>query len=271
MNRTLPLLSLSAAWLCSVPSGASAAEVDARPPNRLTLTASGSRQDDVDDGGTASLNYLHYFTPNTLFGIGAEHQFIGEASLTFGSARVAWGHGNPGARTTLFGEANQGSGDDDGRDFDYSVYVLGISQALTPKLSLELEAREIDIDTTSGTLPKLGVSYLWTPRLLTYLSYAKSFDDNLGTELTTARIDYYGSLVNLKLGAATGRANSAVLTLQRGISLPATESKQGYIGIGKTFKRWEVLLLADYLETDLVEKTTLTLSFTTYLGARGTR
>ena len=271
MNRTVPLLSLSVAWLCSLPNGASAAEVDARPPNRLTLTASGSRQDDVDDGGTGSLNYLHYATPNTLFGVGAEHQFIGDATLTFGSARMAWGRGDPGSRTTVFGEVNQGAGDDDGRDFDYSVYVFGVSQALTRKLSLELEAKQIDIDTTDGTLPKLGVSYLWTPRLLTYASYAKSFGGNLGTELTTARIDYYGALVNLKLGVATGRANSAVLSLQRGISLPATRSNQGYIGIGKSFKRWEVQLLADYLETDLIEKTTLTLSFTAYLGARVTR
>jgi hypothetical protein len=271
MNRTLPLLSLSIAWICSLPSGAPAAEVDARPPNRLTLTASGSRQDDVDNGGTGSLNYLHYATPNALFGVGAEHQFIGEAALSFGSARMAWGRGDPGSRTTLFGEGNQGTGDDDGREFDYSVYVLGVSQALTTKLSFELEAKEIDIDTTNGTLPKFGVSYLWTPRLLTYASYAKSLGGNLGTELTTARIDYYGSLVNLKLGAATGRANSAVLSLQRGISLPATQSKQGYIGIGKSFRRWEVQLLADYLETDLVEKATLTLSFTAYLGARVTR
>src|SRR5687768_1141007 len=104
MNRSLPLLSLSVAWLCSLPNGAPAAEVDARPPNRLTLTASGSRQDDVDNGGTGSLNYLHYVTPNSLFGVGAEHQFIGEATLSFGSARMAWGRGDSGSRTTLFGE-----------------------------------------------------------------------------------------------------------------------------------------------------------------------
>ena len=271
MNRTLPLLSLSVAWFCSLPSDAPAAEVDARPPDRLTLTASGSRQDDVDDGGAGSLNYLHYVTPNTLFGVGAEHQFIGEATLTFGSARAAWGRGAPGSRTTLFGEANQGQGDDGGRGFDYSVYVLGISRALTAKLSFELEGKEFDIDTTHGTLPKVGVSYLWTPRLLTNAAYAKSFGGNLGTELTTARIDYYGSLANLKLGAATGRANPDVLRLQPGITMPATETRQGYIGIGKNFKQWEVLILADYLETDLVEKVTLTLSFTAYLGARGTR
>jgi hypothetical protein len=272
MNRTTALLSFSLASLCSLlPGQASAADVDARPPNRLTLTAGGSRQHGVDDGGTGSLNYLHYITPNALFGLGGEHQFIGDATLTFGSVRAAWGRGEPGSRTTLFGEALYGDGDDDGRKFDYSVYVLGITQALTTKLSVDLEAKEFDIDTTTGTLPKLGVSYLWSPRLLTYVSYAKSFSGNLGTELTSARIDYYGSVLNLKMGASTGRANPAVIATLEGIAIPATQSKQGYLGIGKTFSRGEVQLIGDYLEAGEVEKVTLTLSFTAYLGARVTR
>jgi TonB dependent receptor len=271
MNRTIAPLSFALLCVCSLPRNAPAAEVDARPPNRLTLTASASRQDDVDDGGTGSLNYLHYLTPNALLGVGVEHQFIEEATLTFGSARAAWGRGEPSSRTTLFGEAHYGDGDDDGREYGYSVFALGINQALTTKLSLELEARDFDIDTTNGVLPKFGVSYLWSPRLLTYIAYAKSVSGNLGTELMTGRIDYFGSYFNLKLGGATGEANPAVLILQPGITLPATQSKQGYMGIGKTFKRGEVLFIADYLETGEVEKVTLTLSFTAYLGARVTR
>jgi TonB dependent receptor len=268
MNRYLALASLSLIGMGSLPFPARAAEIDARPPNRLTLTASGSRQDEVDDGGTGSLNYLHYLTPNALFGVGAEHQFIEDATLTFGSLRAAWGRGESGSRTTLFGETNYGEGDDDGRQYDYAVYALGISQALSTKLSVELEARDYDIDTTHGTLPKLGVSYLWTPRFLTYVSYAKSVSGNLGTELTAGRMDYYGSVLNLKLGASSGRANPAVLILQPGIALPATETRQGFIGIGKTFTRGELLFLADYLETGEAEKVTLTLSFTAYLGSR---
>jgi outer membrane receptor protein involved in Fe transport len=268
MNRTMALLAFSLIGVCSVPDSAPAAEIDARPPNRLTLTASRSRQDEVDDGGIFSLNYLHYLTPVALFGLGAEHQYIEDATLTFGSARAAWGRGEPGSKTTLFGETHYGNGDDDGRDFGYSIYVLGVSQALSPQFFVELEARYLDIDTTNGRLPKLGISYLWTPRLLTYISYAKSFGGNLGTELTSGRINYYGSLLSLKAGASTGHANPAVLVLQPGVTLPAQQSKQAYVGIGKAFKRGEVELLADYLETGPTEKMTLTLSFTAYLGAR---
>jgi hypothetical protein len=272
MNRTIAPLCASLVCLCAIPGNATAAEIDARPPNRLTLTASGSRQDDLDGGG-GSLNYLHYLTPNALFGVGAEHQFIeDDATITFGSVRGSWGHGDPGSRTTLFGEALYGEGDDNGRTFDYEVYALGINQGLTTKISVDLEAREFDIDETTGTLPKLGVSYLWSPRLLTYIAYAKSFGGNLGTELTSGRIDYYGQHLNLKLGGATGQASPAVLVFGGGgaldFTLPATKSKQGYFGIGKTFKRGEVLFIADYLETDNAEKVTLTLSFTAFLGAR---
>ena len=43
-------------------SNVDAAEVDARPPDRLTLSGSGSRLTDTDDkGGGGSLNWLHYF------------------------------------------------------------------------------------------------------------------------------------------------------------------------------------------------------------------
>lgn len=270
MKSTAAFLWLSSVSACTLFGAADAAEIDARPPNRLTLTASGSEQDDVDDGGTGSLNYIHYVTPGFLFGIGAEHQWIADSTLTFGSARAAFSRGEPASRTTFVGEAYYGDGDDDGRKFDYSVYVFGLSQAVTGKLSLELEAREIDIDTTHGTLPKLGITYLWTPRLVTNVAYAHSVGDgNLGTELTTARIDYYGTHVNLKAGGATGEASPAVLVLQPGVTLPPTRTRQGYVGIGKTFRRCEVLLLGDYLETGEAEKVTLTLSFTAFMGSRG--
>jgi hypothetical protein len=276
MNRTTALLCASLVGLCSLAQDATAAEIDARPPNRLTLTVSGSHQKDVDEGGGGSLNYLHYLTPNALFGVGAEHQFIGDDStITFGSVRGSWGRGEPGSRTTLFGEALYGEGDDHGRTFDYEVYALGINQGLTTKISVDLEAREFDIDETTGTLPKLGVSYLWSPRLLTYIAYAKSFGGNLGTELTSGRLDYYGRHLTLRLGGAAGQASPAVLILGGGGALdftkPATQSKQGYVGLGKTFKRGEMLFLVDYLETGDAEKLTLTLSFTAFLGARVTR
>ncbi len=247
-----------------------AAEVDARPPDRLTISASGSRQLHLDDGGGGSLNWLHYFTPDAILGVGAEHQFIGDARLNFGSVRGAWSTGEPGARWSILGEANIGKGDDGISDYDYSVVSLGISRAITTKFYVELEGRQFDIDTTHGNLPKLGLTYVWSPHLLTYVSYARSVGGNLGTELTSARVEYYAQHATLKIGGSTGRADPSVLvTLPGQGALPAVQSSQGFIGVGRTFKRGELQLIGDYLKSGESEKVTFTLSFAAYIGSRG--
>lgn len=252
------------------PARVAAAEIDARPPDRIALSGNGSRFIDTDDDGAGgSLNWLHYLTPDALFGLGAEHQSIEDSKWTFGSIRGAWSRGDSASRFTLFGEAHYGEGDEAGRDFDYSIAVLGLSQSFTPKFSVQLEGREIDIDTTYGNLPKLGLTYVWTPRLVTNVSYAHSVSGNLGTELTTVRIDHYGRSLNLILGGATGRADPSVVNLQPGSTLPAQDLTQGFLGIGKVFARGEVQLLGDYLRLADSEKVTLTLIFTAYIGSRG--
>jgi hypothetical protein len=249
-------------------ANAVAAEVDARPPDRLTLSGNRSELTDrKDEGGGGSLNWTHYLTPDTVFGLGAEHQFVEESKWTFGTLRGAAGFGDPGSKFTLFGEVQYGAGDDNGRDFDYGVAVLGFSQSFTPKFFVHLEGRQIEIDTSHGNLPKLGLTYVWSPRVATTVSYAHSVSGNLGTELTSARLDIYGP-VNLIVGGAWGQADPAVVNLQ-GLSLPAQDLREGFFGIGKAFSRAEVLLLGDYLKLADSEKVTVTLNITAFIGSRG--
>jgi hypothetical protein len=256
-------------WLCAscMPAllcTARAAEVDARPPNRLIFSANGVRLVDVDDGGGGSLNYLHYLKPDALVGLGVEHQFIAESEWTFGSLRGAYGFGAPETKTTVYAELHAGRGDEDGRDFDYGVGVLGVSQSLSGKFSLQLETRQIEVDRSSGNLPKLGVTYVWSPRWATNVAYAKSVSGNLGTELTSGRVDYYGRALNVFLGGAAGSADPVVLNLQPGIELPVSNLKQGFAGVGKTFSAGEVQLVGDYLESGDSERITVLLNFTAY-------
>lgn len=257
----------SIALLCASQAfpAAQAAE-DARPPDRLIFSANGVRLTDIDDGGGGSLNYLHYFTPDAMLGVGAEHQFLVESEWTFGSLRGAYGFGAPGRRTTVFGEAHVGQGDAAGRDFDYGVAVLGLSQSLGARFSVQLEGRQIDVDESRGNLPRLGLTYIWSPRWVTAVSYAKSVSGNLNTELTGARIDRYGRHLNVFIGGATGSADPIVLNLPPGSAPPVNDLNQGFAGIGKVFSRGEVQLVGDYLESGDSERITVTLNFTAYFG-----
>jgi hypothetical protein len=264
--KTLPALLRLSLSVCPLLGAAHAAEIDARPSNRLIVSASGVRLTDIDDGGGGSLNYLHYLTPDALVGVGAEHQFIVDSEWTFGSLRGAYGFGAANRRTTVFGEVHAGEGDEDGRAFDYGVAVLGLSQSLTSKFSLQLEGRQIEIDRSHGNLPKLGLTYVWSPQWLTNISYAHSVGGNLGTELTSARIDRYGRHVNVFIGGATGSADPVVLNLPPGAALPVSDLNQGFAGIAKVFSRGEVQLVGDYLESGDSERITVTLNFTAYFG-----
>jgi hypothetical protein len=268
MRLSLAILSLSS---FAVAMPAVAAEIDARPPDRLTLSGNGSNLTDVgvdEDGYGGSLNYLHYFTPDVIFGVGGEYQSIADSNWAFGSIRGAVNYGEPASRFTVLGEFQYGNGDDNGRDFDYQVGVLGLSQSFGTRFSVQLEGRQIDIDKTHGNLPKLGVTFFWTPRFSTNVSYAESVGGNLGTKLTTARLDHYGQSINFFLGGATGEADPSVINLP-GITIPAQDLSEGFAGIAKIFSWGEMQLLGDYLELESSEKITVTLSFTAYLGSRG--
>lgn len=252
------------------PAHVVAQTVDARPPDRLTLSANGSELTDIDeDGGGGSLNWLHYFTPNAVMGLGAEHQYIADSKWNFGSIRGSWSHGERASKFNINAEVNYGNGDENDREFDYSVAVLGLSQSFSDWFSVQLEGRQIDIDTTHGNLPKLGFTFVLTPRLLTSISYADSVGGNLGTQLTAARIDYYGQHVNFLIGGASGTADPNVVNLLPGVTLPSQDLQQGFVGLGKTFSRGEVHLMGDYLQLGESEKVTVTLSFTVYVGSRG--
>ncbi|MDB6011638.1 MAG: hypothetical protein JWL65_3888 [Gammaproteobacteria bacterium] len=240
--------------------------------DRLILGANGSTLTGGSGGGGGAVTWLHDFGAGTLAGVGAEHQAIANSHWTLGSVIGAVTLGaESGPRTSFSGELHEGSGDIARRSFNYSLAVLGASRTLTKELSVQLEDRQIDIDTTHGNLPKLGLTYAWTRRFQTSLAYAHSVGGNLGTELTTARIDIFGARASFLAGGATGHATPAVVNLQTGLEQPpALSLKQVFVGVFKPFSRANLQLVLDYLDLAGNKRTTLTLTCTLPLGGRGT-
>lgn len=250
------------------PSQATATPVQL-PDDRLMFTANGSTLSQASGGGGAGVRWLHNVSAGALISAGAEYQTIADSHWTYGSLTGALTRGGGSSpRWSLYGEIHQGAGSTAGDSFTYSVAVAGIDHSLTNALSLQVEDRHIDIDRTHGNLPKLGISYLWNPRLLTSVSYANSVSGNLGTELVSGRIDYYGQGFNALAGGAFGDAAPAVVNLQTGLLLPEPSLKQVFVGFAKPFSRVELMAVADYLDLDGTERWTLTVSCTVHLRAR---
>jgi hypothetical protein len=243
--------------------------------DRISLSADGSTLTGIngagtDGGGGGAAAWLHSFDADSLGTLGIEHQVIGPADWTFGSVSGSVGRDLDGARFNAYAEAHEGAGDDGTKAFHYKIEAAGVVGTFYHQLSATLEDRRIDVETTHGNLPKVGLSYLWGPKLQTSVAYQYSVSGNLGTRLVTTRIDRYGAVVNFLGGIAYGQASATVLDL--GIEIPGRQLKEGYVGVVKPFSHShsELSLVADYLDLSGSKRDTLTLSYIFHVGAHGT-
>ena len=214
--------------------------------DRIALSANGSSLTGTNGGAGASATWLHNFDADTLFGAAVEYEALSVSHWTFGSLNGAMTRGSGDARYTFYGEAHEGAGDDGAKAFKYRLEALGLTGTYFHRFSATLEDKQVNVETTHGNLPKVGFSYLWNPRLQTAVSYQYSFGGNLGTRLTSARIDVYGKPVSFLAGGAVGQASPSLLGQL--LTLPPHNLKEGYVGLVKPFPRLrgELTLVLDY-------------------------
>ncbi len=161
--RTLATAALSLAAF-AVPAPSLAADLSGRD-DRLAVMVSGSTIENdfiSDNGWGASALWLHNFNANVVLGVGGEHQTLSDADWNFGIVSFNYGFGPAGRRTNVYVDGRQGSGEDLTHSYDYGIYTAGLYQSLTKQLTLQLEDKQVDVDTVRGNLPKLGLSYLWS-------------------------------------------------------------------------------------------------------------
>lgn len=260
---------IAAAGYLLVSSSALAADTT---DDRIALSADGSTLTGTNGGEGGSLGWLHNFDANTLAGLAVEHQKLATAQWTFGSINGALTTGPDNERFSFYGDAHEGAGDDAGHPFNYSIEGAGVIGTFYHRLSAQIEDRRIDVETTHGNLPKVGLSYLWGPHLMTSVSYCYTVSGNLGTRLTAVRVDGYGSKVNLLGGVAFGPAAPAILNIQSEIIVPGRQLREGYVGMSKTLPRLrsDVTLVADYLDLAGIKRASLTLNYIFHVGGTGT-
>jgi len=270
------LLALALAWLPTRPAAAvdSAAVAPAAPSapttDNLVFSANGSTLTDASGGGGGSLTWLHDFSSGVL-GIGGEYQTLANAHWDFGSLSGSVSTGGTNAKWTFSGDVHLGDGDIGAyhglQRFDYDVEGADVAGTFAGKLIVQLEGRQYDIYTTHGTMPKVGLGFLWTPHLQTTVSYARSVTGNLGTEIETLRIDHYGHAVNWLLGGAAGHVAPPVVNLYTGLTGPAPQYREGYLGLSKAFARSDWSIVGDYLKVANEKRITLTVVCTLHVGS----
>jgi hypothetical protein len=265
----LTIAAAAAGWLAPCTAmGADSTPVSVSD-DRIVLSVDGSTLPGTNGGGGGSVGWLHNFDPDTLAGVAVEHQVMSVARWTFGSVNGSLTRELGDARYSFYGEAHEGAGDDGPRAFKYSVVAAGIIGTYFHRLFVQLEDRQFDVATTHGNLPKLGLSYLVNPHILTAVSYADSVSGNLGTHLTSARIDAYTSTANFLAGVAFGQVSPTVLGLQ--FVVPGKSLREGYVGVTKPlpYSRGDLTLVVDYQDLAGSNRVAVTINYIFHFGHHG--
>jgi hypothetical protein len=248
--------------------------------DRIILGANGESLTNTSGGGGAAIGWLHNFDADVLAGVGVEHQVLANAHWTFGSLNGSYSIGQGDQRYSFYGEAHEGGGNSGARALNYHIEAVGVAGTYFHKLSVLVEDRQFYVDTVSGNLPKLGVSYLWNPHLQTGLSYSYSVGSNLGTRLLGGKIDIFEPGLNWLGGFSFGQATAAVLTGSSTVgvptSIPGLRVKEGYVGATLPLPRLrsELTLIFDYqhLSSSVVSSDRYqgNLNYIFHLGHHGT-
>jgi hypothetical protein len=256
--------------------------------DRIALSANGGSLTNSNGGGGASAAWLHNFDADTLLGVTAEYQALSVSHWAFASLSGAITRGPGDQRYTFYGEAHEGAGRDGLHAFKYRIEGLGVTGTYFHRLSATLEDKQVNVETTNGNLPKVQLAYLWNPRLQTTVGYQHSFGGNLGTRLTTARVDVYASHVSFLAGAAIGQASPALIG--QAFTLGPHNLREGYVGVVKPFPklRGDLTFIIDYqrlsggggelinvgsrtvVEPTVSQRWTGTLNYVFHIGHHGT-
>jgi hypothetical protein len=246
MRRVLVVALGSLAPVCALHAAPSAVD------DRILIGLQGESLTNTSGGGGGSIGWLHNFDAATLAGLGVEHQILANSHWTFGSLNASHTMGQGSQRYTVYGEAHEGAGNSGNRALNYHIEAVGFVGTYFSRLSVSLEDRQFFVDTVSGNLPKLGVSYLWSPHVQTTASYSYSIGSNLGTRLASAKIDLYEPGANWLAGFSFGQATAAVLTGSNSVGVdtfaPGLRVKEGFVGatVPLPGARSEISLILDY-------------------------
>jgi hypothetical protein len=270
MNARVPAMWLAlAACRCAFGAADVSAPTPAAPADeRLIFSADGGTLTGGHGAGGGAITWLSNVGSGGVIGAGAEYQEVANSHWTLGALNGSLSLGQPDLKTNLYAEAHEGAGDIGTHAFHYSIVTGGFIETFASTFSVQLEERRIDIDTSHGNLPKLGLSLRITPQLQASASYAHSFGGDLGTKLWTARLDYTGKTFNWLAGGAWGPVSPAVINLITQVVQPSGPLHEGFAGAGKSFGRTDWLLLGDFQDLNGSKRTTVTLVCTLHLGAR---
>ena len=230
--------------------------------DRLIVSAEAATLSGAHGGGGGSGTWVEDLTKGVA-ALGADYETLGNSHWAYAELLAGFFSGTG----SYYIEVDRGAGDsslaEGNRHFIYRVTAGGAGSTIGDHASVELETRQIDVDSAHGNLPKATFGYEWRPELRTSVAYAHSVTGNLGTEIASLGVQAGRDVrdndrVIWLVGGAFGRVSPPVVNVES--TQPAGQYRQGYVGASnKLFGlRWSVTI--DYLTVSGSKRAMLTVT-----------
>lgn len=215
-------------------------------PGVLYVTGQLTAIEGSSNGGGGGVEWLHPLSPQSSVNLGA---------FAFSLAGSSWAYGRVGGaftvrdRTTVSGELNLGSGEDDaGEGFTYEVYKAEITQALIDRrLYVAVEDQYFHVGDAEENLIKTGVIVAPVEPLTIRLNYYFATGGNVNSEFASGRVDFAFKPVTLIAGAVFGQTSPERLNVITGAS-STVSFREFFAGVGIPLGGYEVTLVLDGTE-----------------------
>jgi hypothetical protein len=208
----------------------------ARAQDALVVSANADRLEERNGGG-ASVMWIHPRANGNLFG-GGTFLSLADARWAYATAGLTR---SSGTRTTLTGEANLGSGRDDGGDFHYVLLRAGVTRELAPRMHAEAEWLQVDVARRQDGIIRIGGTFVPQPRLTVRASLFQSVFGDDDVTLGTVRADYDIARVTAIAGVSAGTAVPALLQ-QTDIDAGRVREVFGGVAFKAAAQRWTLIL-----------------------------
>jgi hypothetical protein len=219
-------------------------------------------------GGGGAATWVGSPWPGVIASAGGDYHTLGDANWSYGSLAAAVTGTGAGPHTTFLADVHEGSGTEPLRSFNYSIVAAGLSRPVLDRLTLQVEDRQIDVDTSHLNLPKLTATWLVNHRWLGALAYAHAVGGNLHSDYVLARVDYQGPQAGFFAGAAAGRTAPIVLNLPVGVAAINSTLREAFAGASRSVGHVDLLLVGDYVQFGAITRFTVTAACTVHLGRR---
>lgn len=206
-------------------------------------------------GHSGALDWIHCHSSSLGYTLGASAHAVADSRWRLARASVTL---RPRTELIFYANANAGSGNTAGSDFDYLSLTDGVMAKVAERLYLKAEHQFFHIGAVRGNLLRAAGIFTLLPTVTAEINVARSFNSNLAIRSSGVRLDWDAGNARPFAGAAQGRQIPQAFEAAAGVASPDFTTRQWFAGVTVPLRRCDWIIAFDYQRGEATSRRTVT-------------